>query len=91
VSKRKTYAQIWAKAINETYDVDARSMDADDEEIRRVLLKAAECLRGYTATVTLTGAELDLVRLLMPAHEVHQSISVRWVHDTYPMPEGREQ
>jgi hypothetical protein len=49
----------------------------DDAE-RRILTKAADCLRNGVPT-TFTGPELDLVRHLMPAHEVHQSGAVRWV------------
>jgi len=49
---------------------------------RRVLTKAAECLRNGVPA-TFTSGELDLVRHLMPAHVVHQSGAVRWVLETY--------
>jgi hypothetical protein len=32
---------------------------------------------------TFTGDELDIVRHLMPAHEVHQSGSAAWVGQEY--------
>jgi hypothetical protein len=85
----ESYADRWRDAINETYtDADPETLlwpdHEDDEdwdvedEVRRVLTKAAECLRDG-ATHTFTGPELDLVRHLMPAHEVHQSGAKRWV------------
>ena len=86
-----TYAERWADAINETYTDDAREAAAidcrqhgedDDAAILRVLTKAADCLRGGE-THTFSGDELDLVRHLMPAHEVHQSGTRRWVLDNY--------
>jgi hypothetical protein len=86
-----TYADIWADAINETYDdfiedclVSDCRMDGEDydDTIRRVLYKAADALRGGIPA-TFTGEELDLVRHLMPAHEVHQSGTRRWVLDNY--------
>ena len=99
-----TYAQLWAKAINETYDQGSRDARVDDlfhidghggdedplAVVRSVLNKAARLLRGYEETATFTGQELDLVRHLMPAHEVHQSGSVRWVLDNYGREEGSE-
>jgi hypothetical protein len=80
-----TYADFWHNSINETYDGDYEAYGhcLPQEEIPRVLMKAAKCLRGYTETVTLTAEEFDLVRYLMPAHEVLQSGSVRWVRDVY--------
>ncbi|WP_006247156.1 hypothetical protein [Mycolicibacterium tusciae] len=91
-----TYAEIWAESINETYVDDRYDLawsillpdHMDDEdwyvevETRRVLVKAAECLRGGK-THTFTGPELDLVRHLMPAHEVHQSGTARFVLENY--------
>jgi hypothetical protein len=84
-----TYAELWAEEINNTYPADPALLeifmdDAAEEgeddlaAIRRILGKAAECLRnGIPAT--FTASELDLVRHLMPAHEVHQSGAKRWV------------
>lgn len=86
-----TYAEQWAEAINETYTnadevvrgfVDFLDCEDMDAVIRQVLTKAAECLRNGVPT-TFTGCELDLVRHLMPAHEVHQSGAKRWVLDVY--------
>jgi hypothetical protein len=94
MSDEPTYAERWADAINETYtDVDEYAdqflmrdglPDGEDEDaaIRRILTKAAECLRNGVPT-TFTGGELDLVRHLMPAHEVHQSGAKRWVLEAY--------
>lgn len=96
-----TYAETWADRINETYgpdgaasepsqwlDIDDELDDEDDEAaIRRVLTKAADCLRGGVPA-TFTGPELDLVRHLMPAHEVHQSLARRWVRDRYGETKG---
>jgi hypothetical protein len=84
-------------SINETYDetyYGAREPDyyLDDTDLldgetyadaeRRVLAKAAECLRDG-GSVTLTRGELELVRHMMPARVVHQSYAKRWVLDRY--------
>lgn len=93
-TREPTYAEVWADSINETYHTDELPMlplmdddETDDENveatIRRVLMKAARILRGYDKTATFTGPELDIVRHLMPAHEVHQSGSVRFVLENY--------
>jgi hypothetical protein len=68
-----TYADQWATAINETY-TNARDdyFWLSDDEVLRILRKAAECLRNEIPQ-TFTAEELDLVRHLMPAHEYHQS------------------
>jgi hypothetical protein len=94
-----TYAERWADAINETYTdaredpsgfMSLSYMTPDgvqhgednDAKVSRVLLQAADALRlGIPAT--FTGEELDIVRHLMPAHEVHQSGAKRWVLDHY--------
>lgn len=87
-----TYAELWADRINATYDSEgidlsivtdaSRGEECNDDTIRRVLNKAAVCLRdGESAT--FTGPELDLVRHLMPAHVVHQSIARRWWHQNH--------
>lgn len=87
-----TYADVWAGSINDTYADAAESYylpfedlldgETDHDAERRILTKAANCLRnGHPAT--FTGGELDLVRHLMPAHAVHQSGAVRWVLDSY--------
>lgn len=54
-----------------------------DLDVDAVLSRAADTLRGWTETVTLTGEELDLVRHLMPAHVVHQSGAVVYVRDNF--------
>jgi hypothetical protein len=77
------YAEQWAASINEVYPDYQDAMCLSDKDIRDVLNKAACALRGYLSEVTFTGEELDIVRHMMPAHEVHQSGSVRWVHDNY--------
>jgi hypothetical protein len=88
-----------ADAINETYadredfadstllDDDVLDGESTHDADRPVLTKAAQCLHnGIPAT--FTEHELDLVRHLMPAHEVHQSGSVRWILENYgPAPE----
>ena len=93
-----TYADQWREAINETYTdredlvsflvtVDQGDLELDDDEtvehaVSRILSKAPDALRkGIPAT--FTGPELDLVRHLMPAHEVHQSGAIRWVRELY--------
>jgi hypothetical protein len=86
-----TYAEAWADAINETYEVYESEHSLigelhDGETIRdaerRILKKAADCLRNGVPA-TFTGVELDLVRHLMPAHEVHRSGAVRWGLNVY--------
>jgi|GEM_PF-4294515 hypothetical protein len=48
----------------------------------RTAHKAAECLQdGVTHEVT--GAELDLIRHVMPAHEVGHSDAKRWVDENH--------
>lgn len=93
----ETYAERWAEAINETYEADPDEVvlpgtpqhgETADDAVERVLRKAAECLRDGKAH-TFTGQELDIVRIFMPAHEVHQSGSVRWVLDKYGPPKQR--
>lgn len=83
----ETYADEWRDAINETYDADYQYnlTDFTDEEVARILTKAAESLRNGTP-VTFTAGELDVVRHLMPAHEVHQSGAKRWVLENYGDP-----
>jgi hypothetical protein len=44
--------------------------------------KAAECLQDGV-THEFTGAELDLIRRVMPAHEVGHSDAKRWVDENY--------
>jgi len=75
-----SYADKWADRINEAYtnyedDLD----DATKADLKRICTKAANCLRGGVPT-TFTPEELDVVRHLMPAHEVHQSMARRWVY-----------
>jgi hypothetical protein len=80
-----TYAETWADAINQTYtdpDETFCGQDFDHDDVREVLTKAADCLRDG-ATHTFTGGELDLVRHLMPAHEVHQSGAKRFLLEFY--------
>jgi hypothetical protein len=86
-----TYAERWADAINETYPdaqeamSDRLAVDGDedyDEVERRALTKAAECLRNGVPA-TFTAVELDIVRHMMPAHEVHQSYAKRFVLEVY--------
>ena len=90
-----TYADQWCDPINETYaDVwevadcilvgrgELEDGEDVDDAIRRIVTKAAECLRNGVPA-TFTGGELDVVRHLMPAHEVHQSGAKRWVFDHY--------
>ncbi|GBE65997.1 hypothetical protein MFM001_24590 [Mycobacterium sp. MFM001] len=84
-----TYADLWRDAINETYtdvaaDLPIPLEDGEDYDAAtlRILSKAADCLRGG-ATHSFRGDELDVVRHLMPAHEVHQSLSRRWVLENY--------
>lgn len=92
-----TYAEAWTDAINETYvygdelgDYAENVLQPDDlldgesyeDAEARILAKAAKCLR-YGVPATFTAGELDLVRHLMPAHEVHQSYAVRWLLDNY--------
>lgn len=91
MSDEPTYADLWRDAINQTYTnvparrlLDRNGAIRDDRdyavEVGRVLEKAAQCLHnGLPAT--FTSGELDIVRHLMPAHEVHQSGAVRWVLD----------
>jgi hypothetical protein len=76
-----TYAERWSADINETYHVDTphpshylTREDLHDGEdfdaaVRRTLTKALRCL-GDGHAAAFTGAELDLVRHLMPAHEI---------------------
>jgi hypothetical protein len=99
MSDDKTYAEIWADEINRVYDSDDVVPDdffgpgdlldgeSTDDAVHRILMKAARVLRGYDETATFTGRELDLVRYLMPAHEVHQSGTMRFVADRYPASE----
>lgn len=44
--------------------------------------KAAECLQDGV-THEFTGLELDLIRHVMPAHEVGHSGANRWVDENY--------
>jgi hypothetical protein len=79
-----TYAEQWADAINRTYDdwdgiqsclIDCQQRGEDGEAtMRRVLKKVADCLRGGE-TREFSGSELDLIRHVIPAHEVHQSMA----------------
>lgn len=92
MSEATTYADAWADAINETYDGAEAAYLLDDGDLLdgegfhdaevRIMKKAAQCLRNGVPA-TFTAGELNLVRHLMPAHEVHQSGAVRWVLDTY--------
>ena len=93
--KTRTYAEIWADSINDTYTEDAEvdyvtdaALDGETYEdvAKRILTKAAKILRGYEVSATFRGAELDVVRHRMPAHEVHLSGSMHWVNARY----GRE-
>ncbi len=94
-NETQTYAELWADSINDVYDnaedlLECLVMDSQreieldgetyDDTIRRVLTKAAQCLRNGVPA-TFTGTELDLMRHMMPAHEVHQSGSLRWVRE----------
>jgi hypothetical protein len=88
---KSTYADKWHDAINETYTQDrAGCWDSQEGESRegmrvaewQVLHKAAECLQDG-ATHTFTGAELDLIRHVIPAHEVRHSDAKRWVSQNY--------
>jgi hypothetical protein len=99
MSDEMTYAELWAGAINDTYSDDdeeayvtGAALDGEsyDDAVRRILMKAARLLRGYDESATFTGEELDLVRYLMPAHEVHQSAAVAWVRERYgPEPDAQ--
>jgi hypothetical protein len=89
-----TYAEMWAGEINDTYaepewasfnllnEGDLQPGEDYREAEKRILGKAAKCLRAGVPA-TFTAGELDLVRHLMPAHEVHQSGAARWVLDNY--------
>lgn len=86
-----TYADLWRDAINETYTdrddlgyvYDCQQDGEDyDAAVLRILTKAADCLRGG-ATHSFSGEELDVVRHLMPAHEVHQSGARFWVGQNF--------
>jgi hypothetical protein len=66
----------------DTCRMDDGSDETTDAYISRVLRKAADALRNRVPA-TFTGPELDLVRHLMPAHEVHQSAAARWVSEHY--------
>jgi hypothetical protein len=90
------YADARLEAINETYkDPESDNWIWDDlldgesfhDAERRILTKAANCLRNGVPT-TFTAGELDLVRHMMPAHEVHQSGAVRWVLEVYGDDDG---
>ena len=90
-----TYAEAWADAINETYSdtepeyfltPDLLDGESDEDAEKRVLTKAAQCLRNCIPA-TFTAGELDLVRHMMPAHVVHQSGAVRWVLEHYGRPD----
>ncbi|TAM63540.1 hypothetical protein [Mycobacterium sp.] len=92
-----TYADLWRDAINETYTdrddlgyVHDCLQDGEDYEaaVLRILTKAADCLRGGE-THSFSGEELDAVRHLMPAHEVHQSGARIWVGQNFTA-EGAE-
>ena len=96
-NKTRTYAERWADAINETYSEDLEPgnflwpedlLDGESYEdaAKRVLTKAAQCLRKCVPA-TFTMGELDLVRHLMPAHVAHQSGAVRWVLVHYGPPD----
>ncbi|QNJ91529.1 hypothetical protein HZU40_09650 [Mycolicibacterium fluoranthenivorans] len=88
-----TYAQLWADEINNTYTepyftvVTAFDLTGDQEPdvdaaIQEALIKAAKCLR-FGVPATFTHGELEAVRHLMPAHEVHQSMAARWMTERY--------
>lgn len=92
-----TYAEQWAGAINDTYTgayeqaVNALAFDGVDDEamdaaIQRALTKAAQCLRNGVPA-TFTAGELDVVRYLMPVHEVHQSVAMRRITEMYGPPD----
>ena len=95
----ESYAERWADEINEVYGGEAGGnilwpddlLDGEDWEDaeKRILTKAARCLR-YDEPATFNAHELDVVRYLMPAHEVHQSGAVRWVLDNYGPPVDAE-
>jgi hypothetical protein len=97
MTDQPTYADLWRDAINETYTdrddlgcVHDCLRDGEDYEaaVLRILAKAADCLRGG-ATHSFSGEELDVVRHLMPAHEVHQSAARFWVGQNFTA-EGAE-
>lgn len=87
-----THAESWAGYIEEAYvdqepdyfllDDDLRDGEGYQDAEKRILGDAARCLRGG-APVTFSRAELDLVRHLMPAHIVHQSVAAKWVRENY--------
>jgi hypothetical protein len=87
----KSYAGKWHDKINETYAQD-RSGSWDEQQWKslphmrveewKVLNRAAECLQDGVAH-TFTGPELDLIRHVMPAHEVRHSDAKRWVTENY--------
>jgi hypothetical protein len=72
------YADLWRDSINDVYGYDYQDGFISDDDVKRALNKAARCLR-LGAVETFTGEELDIVRHMMPAHEVHQSGCVRWL------------
>jgi hypothetical protein len=85
-----TYADLWHDAINDTYeDCDdfINSLGFDEADVSRILSKAADALRNGVPA-TFTGPELDVVRHLMPAHEVHQSGAKRWLLDAMARAHG---
>jgi hypothetical protein len=88
-----TYADRWADVINEVYSEDLHPSDilqpedlregeSYEEAERRILKRAANVLRNGGPD-SFSANELDLVRHMMPAHEVHQSGAVRWVLEMY--------
>lgn len=79
-----TYAEERRDLINEVYDPEYRweQSNLDEQEVQHALRKAAACLR-QGAMHTFTGDELDAVRHFLPAHEVHQSMSVRFVREMF--------
>ncbi|KUH99269.1 hypothetical protein [Mycobacterium sp. IS-3022] len=80
ISARVTYADIWRDVINAVYPF-ARE-DFSEFDVGAICLKAAECLRDGK-THTFDGDELDIIRHVMPAHEVGQSGAKRWVLDEF--------
>jgi hypothetical protein len=88
-----TYAEKWTEEINDTYteaympehylfESDLHDGEDYEDAARRILTNAARCLRNGVPA-TFTWGELDLVRPMMPAHGVHQSVAVRWVRENY--------
>ncbi|SKS04702.1 hypothetical protein [Mycobacteroides abscessus] len=83
-----TYGEHWKDPINETYGGEYvmafhNNIDHNPDVVKVALDKAARALREGE-TVSLNGEELDAIRHLMPAHEIHQSYTRRFYNELFP-------